>query len=149
MAALIVSQRTYEGENYSSVLTTFHADGCAHVYGPIWHLPVGEGEKNSRYPSSRTLGKVQSRRRRSVGEIIVLPLPGIEPRLRPVRSLVTISGSIQIRFSRMILKSRKPKIKVVALYWEWLKLMGVKWWRKEAEDRPIWAIIVKEALVKL
>jgi hypothetical protein len=30
-----------------------------------------------------------------------------------------------------------------------LKLMCVKRWRKKAEDRSVWAIILKEALVKL
>jgi hypothetical protein len=29
-----------------------------------------------------------------------------------------------------------------------LKLMGVKRWRKKPEDRFVWAIILKEALVK-
>jgi hypothetical protein len=30
-----------------------------------------------------------------------------------------------------------------------LKSMGVKRWRKKAEDRSIWSIILKKALVKL
>jgi hypothetical protein len=30
-----------------------------------------------------------------------------------------------------------------------LKFLGVKRWRKKAEDRSIWAIILKEALFKL
>jgi hypothetical protein len=30
-----------------------------------------------------------------------------------------------------------------------LKSMGVKRWRKKAEDRLVWAVLLKEALVKL
>jgi hypothetical protein len=30
-----------------------------------------------------------------------------------------------------------------------LKFMGVKRWRKKALDRSVWAVILKEALVKL
>jgi hypothetical protein len=30
-----------------------------------------------------------------------------------------------------------------------LKSMGVKEWKKKAEDRPVWAIMLKQALVKL
>jgi hypothetical protein len=30
-----------------------------------------------------------------------------------------------------------------------LKFMGVKGWRKKAEDRSVWAVVLEEALVKL
>jgi uncharacterized protein YqeY len=46
-------------------------------------------------------------------------------------------------------KSRKTKIKVVRLIKNDLKSMGVKRWKKKAEDRSVWAIILKEALVEL
>jgi hypothetical protein len=46
-------------------------------------------------------------------------------------------------------KTGRPKLRWLGCIENDLKFMGVKRWRKKAEDRSIWAIIVKEALVKL
>jgi hypothetical protein len=46
-------------------------------------------------------------------------------------------------------KSGRPKLRWFDCIKNDLKSMGVKRWRKIAEDRSVWAIIVKEALVKL
>jgi hypothetical protein len=46
-------------------------------------------------------------------------------------------------------KARRPKLRGLDCIENDLKLMGVKRWRKKPEDRSVWAIILKEALVKL
>jgi hypothetical protein len=46
-------------------------------------------------------------------------------------------------------KARRPKLRWSDCIENDLKSMGVKRWRKKAEDRFIWAIILKKALVKL
>jgi hypothetical protein len=46
-------------------------------------------------------------------------------------------------------KAGRPKLRWLDFIENYLKLMGVKRWRKKAEDKPVCAIILKEALVKL
>jgi hypothetical protein len=46
-------------------------------------------------------------------------------------------------------KAGRPKLRCLDCIENYLKLMGVKRWRKKAEDKPIWAIILKQALVKV
>jgi hypothetical protein len=46
-------------------------------------------------------------------------------------------------------KAETPKLRWLDCTENDLKSMGVKRWRKKAEDRSVWAIILKEALVKL
>jgi hypothetical protein len=46
-------------------------------------------------------------------------------------------------------KVGRPKLKWLDCIKNDLKFMGVKRWRKKSEDRSVWAIILKEALVKL
>jgi hypothetical protein len=46
-------------------------------------------------------------------------------------------------------KAGRPKLRWLDCTENDLKSMGVKRWRKKAEDRSAWAIIVKEVLVKL
>jgi hypothetical protein len=46
-------------------------------------------------------------------------------------------------------KTGRPKLRWLHCIENDLKSMGVNIWRKEAEDRSVWAIILKEALVKL
>jgi hypothetical protein len=46
-------------------------------------------------------------------------------------------------------KAGRPKLRWLDCIENDLKYMGVKRWRKKAEDRSIWVIILKEALVKL
>jgi hypothetical protein len=46
-------------------------------------------------------------------------------------------------------KTGRPKLRWLDCIKNDLKSMGVKRWRKKAEDRSVWAIILKEALVKL
>jgi hypothetical protein len=46
-------------------------------------------------------------------------------------------------------KGRRPKLRWLGSIENDLKWMGVKIWRKKAEDRPVLAIILKEVLVKL
>jgi hypothetical protein len=46
-------------------------------------------------------------------------------------------------------KVGKPKPRWLGCIENDLKFIGVKRWRKTAEDRLIWAIILKETLVKL
>jgi hypothetical protein len=46
-------------------------------------------------------------------------------------------------------KSKKTKLKWLDCIENDLKSMGVKRWRKKAKDRSVWAIILKEAVVKL
>jgi hypothetical protein len=46
-------------------------------------------------------------------------------------------------------KAGRPKLRWFELIENDLKWTGVKRWRKKAEDRSVWAIVVKEALVKL
>jgi hypothetical protein len=43
----------------------------------------------------------------------------------------------------------RPKLRCLDCIENDHKSMGVKRWRKKAEDRSVWAIILKEALVKL
>jgi hypothetical protein len=45
-------------------------------------------------------------------------------------------------------KAGRPKLRWLCVQND-LKSMGVKRWRKKAEDRSVWAIILKQALVKL
>jgi hypothetical protein len=46
-------------------------------------------------------------------------------------------------------KAGRPRLRWLDYSENDLKSMGVKRWRKKAEDRLVWAIILKEALVKL
>ena len=46
-------------------------------------------------------------------------------------------------------KTGRPKLRWFDCIENDLKLMHVKRWRKKAEDRSVWAIILKQALVKL
>jgi hypothetical protein len=46
-------------------------------------------------------------------------------------------------------KAGRPKLRWLDCIENGLKSMDVKRWRKKAEDRSVWAIIRKEALVKL
>jgi hypothetical protein len=46
-------------------------------------------------------------------------------------------------------KAGRPKLRLFDCIENDLKSKGVKRWRKKAEDRSVWAIILKEALVKL
>jgi hypothetical protein len=46
-------------------------------------------------------------------------------------------------------KAGRPKLRWLDSIENDLKSMGVKRWRKKAEDRSIWAIVVKEVLVIL
>ena len=46
-------------------------------------------------------------------------------------------------------KAGRPKLRWLDCIENDLKLMAVKRWRKKAEDRSVWDIILKEALVKL
>ena len=46
-------------------------------------------------------------------------------------------------------KAGRPKLRWLDCIENDLKSMGVKILRKKAEDRSVWAVIVKEALVKL
>jgi len=46
-------------------------------------------------------------------------------------------------------KAGRPKLKWLDGTENDLNTMGVKRWRKKAEDRSVWAIILKEVLVKL
>jgi hypothetical protein len=43
----------------------------------------------------------------------------------------------------------RPKLRWLDCIKNELKYMGVKSWRKKVEDRSVWAIILKEALVNL
>jgi hypothetical protein len=45
-------------------------------------------------------------------------------------------------------KAGRPKLRWMDCIENDLKSMGVQRWRKKTEDRSIWAIILKEALVK-
>jgi hypothetical protein len=49
----------------------------------------------------------------------------------------------------MLLKEGRPELRWLDCTENDLKLMGVKRWRKKAEDRSVWAIILKKALVNL
>jgi hypothetical protein len=46
-------------------------------------------------------------------------------------------------------ETQKTKAKVAGLWEDDLKTLGVRRWRKSAEDCEEWAIILKEAMVKL
>jgi hypothetical protein len=46
-------------------------------------------------------------------------------------------------------KAEGQKLKWLECIEKWSQSMGVKRWRKKAEDRSVWAIILKEALVTL
>jgi hypothetical protein len=46
-------------------------------------------------------------------------------------------------------KAGRPKLRWLDCTENHLKFMGAKIWRKEAEDRSVWAVILKQALVKL
>jgi hypothetical protein len=46
-------------------------------------------------------------------------------------------------------KAGRPKLRWLDCIENDLKSMGVNRWRKKAEDRSVWADILKEALVKL
>jgi hypothetical protein len=46
-------------------------------------------------------------------------------------------------------KAGRPKLRWLDCIENNLKSMGVKRWRKKAEDRSAWAIILKQTLVKL
>jgi hypothetical protein len=46
-------------------------------------------------------------------------------------------------------KAGRPKLRWIDCIENDLKSMGVKILRKKAENRSVWAVIVKEALVKL
>jgi hypothetical protein len=46
-------------------------------------------------------------------------------------------------------KAGRPKLRCLDCIDYNLKSMGVKRWKKKAEDRSVWTIILKEALVKL
>jgi hypothetical protein len=46
-------------------------------------------------------------------------------------------------------KAGRPKLRWLDCIENSLKSMGVRRWRKKAEDRSVWAVILKAALVKL
>jgi hypothetical protein len=46
-------------------------------------------------------------------------------------------------------KAGRPKLRWVDCTGNDLKSMGVERWGKKAEDRSVWVIILKEAVVKL
>jgi hypothetical protein len=46
-------------------------------------------------------------------------------------------------------KAGRPKLRWFECLEKALKSMGVRRWRKKAEDRSVWAIILEEAVVKL
>jgi hypothetical protein len=46
-------------------------------------------------------------------------------------------------------KAGRPKLRWLGYIENDRKSMGVKRWRRKAEDRSLWAIILKKALVKL
>jgi hypothetical protein len=46
-------------------------------------------------------------------------------------------------------KVGRPKVRWLDCIENDLKFMGVKRWRKKAGNRSLWAVILKEALVKL
>jgi hypothetical protein len=46
-------------------------------------------------------------------------------------------------------KAGRPKLRWLDCTENYLKSMDVKRWRKKAEDGSVWAIVLKEALVKL
>jgi hypothetical protein len=46
-------------------------------------------------------------------------------------------------------KAGRPKLRWLDCTENDLKSMGVKRWRKKAEDRSVWAIILKETLGRL
>jgi hypothetical protein len=46
-------------------------------------------------------------------------------------------------------KAGKPKLRCLDCIEYYLKSMGAERWRKTAEDRSAWAIMLKEALVNL
>jgi hypothetical protein len=50
---------------------------------------------------------------------------------------------------KVVIQTGRPKLMWLNCTDNDLKSMGVKIWRKKAEDRSVWAIILKEALVKL
>jgi hypothetical protein len=45
-------------------------------------------------------------------------------------------------------KPGRPRLRWLDCVEDYLKTMGVRRWRKRAEDREEWAIILKEAVVK-
>jgi hypothetical protein len=46
-------------------------------------------------------------------------------------------------------KAGRPQLRWLDLIQNDLNTMGVKRWRKKAEDRSVWGIVLKEVLVKL
>jgi hypothetical protein len=46
-------------------------------------------------------------------------------------------------------KAGRPKLRRLACIVNDLKSVGVKRWRKKAEDRSVWAVILKDAPVRL
>jgi hypothetical protein len=46
-------------------------------------------------------------------------------------------------------KSRRPRLRWLDCVEDGLKTLGVRRWRKRAQDREEWAIILKEAVIKL
>jgi hypothetical protein len=50
---------------------------------------------------------------------------------------------------RRNMETRKTKFKKLDCVEDDLKIFGVRRWRKRAEDREGWAIILKEAMFKL
>jgi hypothetical protein len=46
-------------------------------------------------------------------------------------------------------RAERPKLRWVDCIEKWSQSMGVRRWRKKAEDISVWAVILKEALVIL
>jgi heterodisulfide reductase subunit A-like polyferredoxin len=46
-------------------------------------------------------------------------------------------------------KAERPKLRLLHCNKNYLKLKGVKRWGIKANDRSVWAVILKEALVRL
>ena len=46
-------------------------------------------------------------------------------------------------------KAERSKLRWLDCTEKWFQSMGVKRWRKKAEDRYIWGVVLKEALVTL
>jgi hypothetical protein len=46
-------------------------------------------------------------------------------------------------------KTGRPSLRWLDCVEDDLKTLGVRRWRKRAEDREVWAIILKEAMVKI
>ena len=86
-------------------------------------------------------------------------ISGLEPR-RPVTKLELTGDLVRMSDDRHVKKiflgkpngkrkTGRPKLRWLNCLENDVKSMGVQRWRKKAEDRFVWAVILKEALAKL